>query len=66
VYRYAFGTPLAEKSKSRANQQADRLDNYSVYHLKYAMNILNDRPRKRLEFFTPDKFFLKRCVAFNC
>ena len=31
MHGYAFGTPLAEKSKSRANQQADRLHTYSFF-----------------------------------
>ncbi len=41
-------------------------DNYSDNDIKYAMNSLNDRPRKRLEFFTPNELFLKKRVAFNC
>jgi IS30 family transposase len=41
-------------------------DNYSEHDIKYAMDSLNDRPRKRLEFFTPNELFLKKRVAFNC
>lgn len=41
-------------------------DNYSDYDIKHAMDSVNNRPRKRLKFFTPNELFLKKRVAFNC
>jgi IS30 family transposase len=41
-------------------------DNYSVNDVEYAMNSLNSRPRKRLNYFTPAEIFFKKRVALTC
>jgi len=41
-------------------------DNYSNKQIKDAMDCLNNRPRKRLGFCTPNEMFLKKVVALNC
>lgn len=41
-------------------------DHYSKTDVRYAMKSLNDRPRKRLGFYTPNELFLKKRVALNC
>ena len=40
-------------------------DNYSDSDVRYAMDSLNTRPRKRLNFFSPLEVFIKKRVALN-
>lgn len=46
--------------------KGSNFDNYSKRDIRYAMESLNNRPRKRLGFYTPNELFLKKRVAFNC
>lgn len=45
--------------------KGSNFDDYSDEDILKVMNSLNNRPRKRLNFFTPEEQFLKKGVALN-